>query len=363
MKRVGFILASLNVGGVEKNTLRLIKGLLNKEYKVDLLLVSNEGIYINQLDKRLNIINLNTKKVSRSIFKISEYLKKYGPLALITAKDYINIIVILASLLSKTKTKIITSTNTQVSIQLSTQKKTSKIINKWLMRMIYPFATNLVAVSMGVADDLAAIIGVNVNKIHVIYNPIVDEEIRTNENKFVDIPHIKSDDTLLVSAGRLSNEKDYPTLLEAIRIAKNKRNVKLIILGEGEQRKNLENMITRLELKDSVYLIGEVLNPYPYMKKADLFILSSRWEGFANVIVEALAVGTPVVSTDCPSGPSEILDAGNYGLLVPVGDPKSLAEGIIEALDKAWDKELLKNRANKFSVEVAVNSYLDLIEF
>ncbi|NYB74508.1 glycosyltransferase [Sedimentibacter hydroxybenzoicus DSM 7310] len=362
MKKICFILASLNVGGVEKNTLRLIKKLLDKGYQVDLLVVRNEGVYREQLDKRTNIIYLNNKKISHSIIKISNYLKENRPDAFISAKDYINIIVILANVLSGTKTKTIISTRTQVSIELNTQKRFNRIINKLLMKITYPFATHLVAVSKGVANDLASIIGVDSNTINVIYNPIVDEEIKKRKKLHVDIENKNDNEAMLVCAGRLTTQKDYPTLLNAMEIVKIYKNVKLIILGEGDQRKKIEDMIHKLNLEDFVYLKGNVTNPYPYMRAADLFVLSSKWEGFGNVIVESLAVGTPIVSTDCPSGPNEILNNGEYGILVPVGNAKLLAKGIIEALDKTWDKEALINRANEFSVERATNSYITLIE-
>lgn len=362
MKKISFILASLNVGGVEKNTLRLIKGFLDRGYSVDLLVVRNEGMYKEQLDRRINLIALNKKRISHSFFKIISYFKKNKPAALISAKDYVNIVVILASLLSGTKVKIITSTRTQVSIELSTQNKIIRLLNIFLMKVTYPFAAHLVAVSKGVADDLASLIGLDSRKIHVVYNPIIDDEIHVKKDIIVDNLRNQSDEYILVSAGRLVVQKDYPTLLKAIKLVSKKKDVKLIILGEGDQRKKIEGMIHQLELSDKVYLKGNVSNPYPYMKEADLFVLSSKWEGFGNVIVEALAVGTPVVSSDSPSGPSEILEGGKYGVLVPVENPELLARGIIEGLDKDWDIEVLINRSNEFSVERAVSSYIKLIE-
>ena len=166
---------------------------------------------------------------------------------------------------------------------------------------------------------------------------------------------------MILAVGRLSDAKDFPTLLKAIVRMNEKRKVKCIILGEGELREKLQGMIEQLSLSGTVDLHGFVGNPYAYLAKADLFVLSSRREGFPNVLVEAMACGTPVVATDCPSGPAEILENGKYGPLVPVGDAQALADAMLRTLDDHLPAETLIARAEEFSVEKIADQYIDLL--
>lgn len=362
MKRIALVLASLNIGGVEKNTLRLAKGFISKGYEVDLLLIRTEGPYLTQLDSKINVINLKTNSAFKSIWAIAKYLSKSKPDVLISAKDYINIVVLMAKLLANVPTKIIVTSRTQLSVELKNMKLTRKIKMIAFVKLLYPFADSIVAVSKGVSKDLRDIIGFNKINIHVIYNPIVDSEIEEKLKDSFDRSIFSTSKNIILSVGRLTAQKDFPTLLKALRIVKEEKEVLLIILGEGQEREKIENMISELGLDKDVKLLGNIYNPYPYMEMADLFVLSSKWEGFGNVIVESMAVGTPVVSTNCPSGPSEILEDGKYGILVPVEKHKDLAIAIIKGLNCEWNKCILVKRANEFTVEKAVEGYVKLFD-
>ena len=165
---------------------------------------------------------------------------------------------------------------------------------------------------------------------------------------------------VILGVGRLTQAKDFPTLIRAFALVRKKHPARLMILGEGEERSKLETLVQELGLEKEVSLPGFVDNPYKYMKRAAVFVLSSKWEGFGNVLVEAMALGTPVVSTNCPSGPAEILENGRWGRLVPVGDVYALAEAIIETLDEEHHPDVA-NRAKDFAVELAVEKYINVL--
>jgi len=218
-----------------------------------------------------------------------------------------------------------------------------------------------VAVSKGVAERLRTIPGIDFDRVHVIYNPAWFPEIESRALEPPRHPWFEEHNVpIILSVGRLVPQKDYPTLIRAFELLRRRRKARLLILGEDRLRPDLERMITKLHLNDCIQMPGFVANPWSYMACASVFVLSSAHEGFGNVLVEAMACGTPVVSTDCPSGPAEILDFGRYGPLVPVGDAVALAEGIEAMIDNPTPPHILKRRAQEFSEEKAALHYLRL---
>jgi glycosyltransferase involved in cell wall biosynthesis len=226
--------------------------------------------------------------------------------------------------------------------------------------LTYRFASGIISVSNGVKEDLMKISNVPHNKIKVIYNPAATGVSNHRESKRVRVDLWGDDHTYnILTVAELKKEKDHETLIKAFSSLPKALNAKLIILGEGYLRESLSDLIEQLDLHNSVELVGFVDNPYPWYLSADLFVLSSRWEGFGNVIVEALECGVPVVSTDCPTGPREILDNGRYGKLVPIGDYKALSIAIEESSKMTHSHELLINRAQDFSVSRISIEYLN----
>lgn len=359
-KKISFFLYSLEGGGVEINTLRLAKGFVIRGYDVDLVLAKAEGSYMSRLDQSIHVVNLASKNKLSCFKSLWSYLRKESPLALISAKDYANILGILVTKLSFVSTKIIVSIRTNVSHHFPTKIRSKR--NIILSKIFYRWADGIVAVSKGVAKDLSKITGIPRDNITVIYNPIVTNKISNLMLEPVDHPWLKScEQPVVIAVGRLNKQKDFPTLIKAFSIIRQSKNIRLIILGKGEEQSNLEKLVNNLKIEKDVSFVGFVDNPYAYMARSSVFVLSSAWEGFGNVIVESMATGTSVVSTDCPSGPREILEEGKYGLLVPVGDVERLAEAIMELLDKPIDPKILKKRAWQFSVDIAVDRYLELI--
>jgi glycosyltransferase involved in cell wall biosynthesis len=231
-----------------------------------------------------------------------------------------------------------------------------------LLARTYPWAEAIIAVSTGVADDLSTLAEIPRERILTIYNPVVTPDLEEKSRALCDHPWFApGSPPVLLAVGRFTGQKDLPTLLRAFARVRRMRPVRLLLLGEGEERTKLEALVRELGVAADVALPGFVLNPFPYMARAAVLVLSSLHEGLAMVVIEALACGCPVVSTDCPSGPAEILEGGRYGALVPVGDVEAMAKAIHAALDGTHDPELLKTRAAEFSLERAAERYLAVL--
>jgi len=223
---------------------------------------------------------------------------------------------------------------------------------------LYPLSDEIIANSQGVADDLAKVINLPRERINVVYNPTISPNLFKKAKRDLHHPWFDCDEpSVILGAGRLEPQKDFSTLIDAFWNIKRRQNARLMILGEGSRRSKLEEQITKMNLEDEVSLPGFTDNPYKYMRNASVFVLSSSHEGLPNVLIEAMACGCPVVSTNCPSGPSEILDDGKYGPLIPVGDPDRLAEAIVTVLEEPIDPNVLRGRAMDFSLESTLDRF------
>jgi glycosyltransferase involved in cell wall biosynthesis len=232
---------------------------------------------------------------------------------------------------------------------------------KFGMRLFYKHADKIVAVSQGVAEDLRTITGLPGSMFPVVPNPVITQRIFTlakepQPHHWFEEPEIK----IIIGIGRLTHQKDFQTLIKAFGSVKKTRDCRLIILGEGRQRDQLDALAVSLGIEKSLHMPGFVTNPYSWLSRCSLFVLSSRWEGSPNVLKEALALGIPVVSTDCPSGPREILCDGRFGTLVPVGDHKTMAEAILQTLEAPLPRQTLKEAVTDFTVERSVQGYLEV---
>jgi len=238
----------------------------------------------------------------------------------------------------------------------------SRRLHRMFGKRIYGLCDGVVCVSEGMRQDLIAATGLREARASVIYNPVRTPASKPASCEQALLAWWNGADAKLIAVGSLKPAKDYPSLLRAFASLRQERDARLLILGEGGLRGELEALAASLGIEDSVMMPGFVRDPYPYLAEADLFVLSSAWEGLGNVIIEALACGTPVVSTDCPSGPAEILENGKYGRLVPLGNPEALATAISEALAASHDREALCRRGAEFSVERAADQYLALLD-
>lgn len=350
----------MNGGGAERVMLALANGLAEKDILVDLVLNKMDGTYLKDASAKVNVVSLESSRALHSILPLAKYLRKEKPDFILSAMNYVNIVTVLAQLASGSNTKVIVSEHNNLT---ETKKELSFVKGcalTSLMKWSYREAYRVIAVSNGVADALTNELKIDRSKITTIYNPIFSEDLVKRSQESILHPWINNAAVpLVLSVGRLTSQKDFKTLINAFKQVLDKKNCNLIILGEGELRSELETLIKNLALENHIQLLGFVDNPYAWMSHADLFVLSSIREGFGNVIVEAMACDTPIVSTDCPSGPHEILEGGKWGELVPPGDVELLSKAIINSLDNPVKVDV-RTRAEFFSVDNAVNKYLDI---
>jgi glycosyltransferase involved in cell wall biosynthesis len=284
------------------------------------------------------------------------------PYALISAPDHANLTAVWANMLAGSPSRVVATNHNQISMIIKNTRKLQEKMYPHLLRWFESWIYGLVSVSGGAADDLSQLTRLPRNKIYVVYNPIFSSEISVLAREPVSHPWFApGQPPVILAAGRFEPQKDYLTLLDAFALLLKKRPVHMIILGEGSTFAEVRSRASALNLIANLDLPGFVANPYSYMSRAAVFVLSSRWEGFGNVLVEALACGTQVVSTDCPSGPAEILENGKFGSLVPVGDPIRMADAIEAALDSPIRTDLLIGQAQMFSIQSASNRYLELL--
>ncbi|MFN0191989.1 MAG: glycosyltransferase [Aestuariivirga sp.] len=360
--RIAIFLFSLAGGGAERIMLQLASALARRGLVVDLLLVRKEGPYLDQVPPGIRIIDLAAGRTLTSFGPLYRYIRQARPVALLSALTAVNLVAIITAKLVFGNTRVIVSEHSQVNAELEHTSRLMARLAFRLMPLVYPFAHGIVAVSRGVAKVVAHYARVSPERVTVIYNGVVSPNLHTLADKSVDHPWLATDQPpVILSAGRMVPQKDFTTLIKAFALLRKSRRAYLIILGEGNDRPALERLAEDLGVRREVDFPGFVANPYAMMARAKVFVLSSAWEGLPTVLIEAMACGTPVVATDCPSGPAEILEDGRFGPLVPVGDAPALAAAVIETMDQPLDPELLRARANDFSVERAVETYLSIL--
>ena len=334
-KKITFIIPSLVSGGAERVLIHLINHLNKEKYSICLVLFENILDYKKDLRFSGEIVCLDKKSrwdFFKLIFKLRKTLRTYQPDVVLSFLYYTNIVTVMASLFFKRKFKLILCERNYPPEYL--QKDRLVYLKKWLMRFTYRKADKILTVSKSIARVLEKDFNIKSEKIKTIYNPVVLEEIKDKYQKEMKHPFFEDERAqIIISVGRLVEQKRVDRLLRAFSLVRKKQDrVYLIILGEGELRKELENLSLELRVDKWTDFVGFQSNPYAWIRKADIFVLSSDFEGFPNVILEAMACGTPVVSTDCPSGPNEIIVNGKNGILVPTEDEKAMAEAILKLL-------------------------------
>ncbi len=322
---------NLEVGGAERIMLQLAHGFLAAGHSVDLVLAHAHGPLVSEAPAGARIIDLNVNNYLTMLASLIGYLRSEKPSALLSPFEATSVIAILAKKLSAVSTRVVAC----ISVHLSLHKrpKWRKFVERIVISMLYPFADGIVTVSRGVAEDLSGYTGTSLERVKVIYNPVVSEQLLQAAEQPVHHPFFSDDQySVILGVGRLAEQKDFSTLIRAFDIVRRRIPSRLIILGDGAERPALQKLICSSGLQDMVDLPGFQLNPFAFMKRASVFVLSSKWEGLPGVLIEALACGCPVVSTDCLSGPSEILKEGQYGHLVPVGNVEAMASAIEDVL-------------------------------
>ncbi len=336
-KRVAIMLYRLKFGGAERVMLTLAEAFIKRGLIVDLVLLfyDAKGEFLASTPDGINIINLDALGMLKAAKQLSHYIDRHKPDSIIANGDRCTMAAYLARKRTSIQPRILTVVHNDLIGPLSLVSPKHRFlakIKKIPMSYIYPKLDKVVAVSNGVADSIAKFLNYPRKAIEVIYNPIDIEGIREKAKEPTNHPWFdKNDRPIVISVGRLSPEKDFSTLIKAFALLLEKTPARLVIIGEGPERPYLERLIEALDIGDSVALLGFQDNPYKFVKRADLFVMSSIFEGFGMVIAEAMILGAPVVSTDCPSGPAELL-VGHPERLVPVGDTHSLSNAMYSYL-------------------------------
>ncbi len=356
--RIALYLPSLRGGGAERVMVNLANGFVALGHQVDLVLVKAEGPYVKDVDARVQIVDLGSTRVLYSLFPLMRYLRENKPDGILSALNHANIIALFARLLTRSQAKLVVSEHGNMAKVSRKRAKFTGVFVPILMRWMYCYADAIVAVSRGSAETLAEFLTIPYSRIHVIYNPVVEPGLFLSADEPLVHPWgVEDDYQYILSVGRLATQKDFPTLLRAFAAVRKEHNVRLVILGEGELSAELEKIAHELKITKHMLMPGFVENPYSWMRHCAVFVLSSAWEGFGNVLVEAMACGAPVISTDCQSGPAEILEEGKWGRLVPVRDVAALADAIKDTLGEK-DHPEVAIRAAEFDVDSAVDGYL-----
>jgi len=340
----------------------LATSLAQRGADVRLVLSKAKGELMKDLPlENVRMVDLNCRRVLTSVFPLAGYLRREQPAVMLSALDHANLAAIFARKIARVSTRLVVSVRTTVTKATADSTLLRARLFPLAMRWFYDDADAVIAVSEGTANDLLRFCPLSPDKVHVIYNPVITPHLfKKAEEPALHRWFTNSAVPVILGVGRLTRAKDFSTLIRAFSFVRKKIDARLLILGEGEERPKLESLCSILNLKNDVDLPGYVSNPYPYMRSAAAFVLSSRWEGLPSVLVEALALGTPVVATDCPSGPREILADGKWGRLVPVGDAGKLAEAILEALIQPKtkvDEQFLR----RFTVNYAVEQYAKVL--
>ena len=352
---IAIYLPSLTGGGAERVMVTLANGFAAQGHAVDLVLATAEGPYLADVVSGVRVVDLASGRVFRSLPRLIRYLRRECPTAMLSALSHANVVAIIAHWLSRVPTRLVVSERNTLSVDMVASPKGRLILR--LMRLTYPRAAKVTAVSKGVAQDLEHLVGLPPEKIEVIYNPVVTPELLLRAEEPLDHPWLRQGEPpVILGVGRLTAQKDFATLLRAFALLRAQHPARLVILGEGEQRRELEALVRALGIAENVLLPGFVENPFAWMHRARVFVLSSRYEGLPGVLIQAMACGARVVSTDCPSGPAEILEDGRFGRLVPVGDTRALADAITATTTdcNAPDTAL---RALAFGIHSAVDMY------
>ncbi|SFM59462.1 Glycosyltransferase involved in cell wall bisynthesis [Ectothiorhodospira mobilis] len=360
--RLPILLSLSGEGGVERMVLNLVRELAGRGLDVDLLLIREESRHLTDLPANVRIVRLGTRHAGLAVHPLTRYLRTHRPPVLLAAKDRAGRAALKAARRAGTGTRVFIRLGTTLSQALEGRSDLRRWLRYRPMRRWYPGAAGIIAVSRGVADDVHHITGLPQERLHVVRNPVITPDLTHRAAAPSPHPWLEDGgDPVLLAMGRLTRQKDFPTLLRAFARLQQAHPARLILLGEGGDREALQALAQTLGISQRVHMPGFAANPYAWLARARLFVLSSAWEGSPNALTEAMALGTPVVSTDCRSGPREILQGGRYGPLVPVGDDAALAEAMASMLENPIAPEVLREGVQEYRAETSARRYLEVM--
>lgn len=366
MKKIAFFIHNFNGGGAERVTIKLANELADLGYHVSIIVINNTGELKKLISNKVKIDDLDIRNKSKimknlkNIYYLKNRIEKQKIDILFSVTTHMNLIASISNCMSRKRIILYSTIHNSISME----KNSFKSVRNKLLKQFDKYITKNIVVSNEAEIDYIKTLGINKNRTMTIYNPVVSDEILKLQLENPNHKWIKQDRDykIVLAVGRLTEQKNYNLLLKSIRNVSEKVNVKLIILGEGELKEELLSLSKSLKIEDIVDFYGFTHNVYPFFANCDLYTLSSNWEGLPTVLIEALACGCNIVSTACPSGPSEILNYGEFGTLVPINDVDKFTEAIINSLSKEKKREKQINQAFNFSVNKSIQEYLKLIE-
>lgn len=358
--RVALFIPALDVGGAERAFVTLANGLSRAGCLVDVVVVRGGGRLHEEIDSRVRVVDLDAKRTAFSLLPLIRYLRRARPEALLSTLADANAVGVLARAVARVPLRVVVREACTPSVHNSTTRGLRLRALAATLTRTYRAADRVVSPSRGVAEDLIAEYGIPREHVAVIANPVDFGRIRTlagageGDREAQPIP-------MVLGVGRLSAQKDFATLIRAFAHVRRTMAARLVILGEGDERNQLEGLIESERLEEDVRLPGWVENPFSYMREAAVYVLSSRYEGLPNTLLQALAVGTPAVATDCQSGPREILDGGRWGRLVPVADVNAMTAAILDGVGGAIETVPLAILEQRYGIEKIAREYLDVL--
>lgn len=359
-QKVALFIPSMAAGGAQRVFLTIANALHARGHSVDMVLAMAAGEFLDEISPGVNIVDLGAPRMARAVPRLVSYLRRERPVSLLSTLPHANLAAVAARRLARVPTRVFVREANTPSKALQSGFKSRAMAS--LLPLCYRAADGVIAVSQGVARDAAALGNLEPGRIHVIPNPVDVDEIR--RRAALPLNHrwfAPGEPPVILGVGRLIPQKDFHTLIRALKHVRSTRPCRLVILGEGPDRAELEGFADGLGVASAVEFPGYVSNPFAFMARADVFALTSAWEGMPNVLIQAIACGCPSVSTDCPSGPREILRDGRDGRLVAVGDALAMGDAILKTLQDPLDSQSLQRRAADFDVDKIVGGYLDLL--
>jgi glycosyltransferase involved in cell wall biosynthesis len=362
---VAIYLHDLAGGGVERQSLIIAEEFRRHGADVTLVLHRLRGQLLDQVPPGLRIVDLSSSRTLLDIPRLIRFLRKEKPDILLSNVDLNNVAALLAKGISFSNTKLVICQHNPISANFVANETWLYRYIALSYRLLSPLISGAVGVSGGVAQELESIARLPADRVITINNPVVGPDFTERADEVADHPWFQwPEGPVFVTAGRLVAQKDHETMIRALAIHRRRSAGRLIILGTGPLRDKLSDLVVRLNLTEAVDFLGFRANALPYFRQADAFLMSSRCEGFGNVIVEALGCGTPVISTRCNHGPAEILDGGRYGVLVEMENPAALAEAMdqVATLRERFPAEMLRRRAGDFSYAACASRYMALFK-
>ncbi len=361
VRRVVLYIPDLSAGGAERVALNLLEALPGPGLHVSLLVNRMDGPLLEQLPPGAEVVSLGASCTLAAFWPLVRFLRRERPDAVVAFLSFNNVMAVWANLVAGRPSRVVTTIHAPLSFETAARPSPQFRLVPWLYRATLPRAAAVVAVSRGVGADLCRTLSRDIG-FSVIHNPVVTPRLLALAQREVDHPWFApGQDPVILSVGRLHECKDPRLLVEAFALLPAASRARLVMFGDGPLRSELEGLIAQRGLAGRAVLLGGTSNPWRFMARARVLVLTSRHEGFGNVLVEAMATGLPVVSTDCPYGPTEILGGGQWGRLVPVGDAAALASAMDAALAEPADAAALRRRADDFSAAAVADRYRRLI--